>query len=434
MPRPSRYSTITHLPDGIVLLYSGWTGAVLSVDGEQAGPVVARLEHDDWSQPLSLSAEERLLYGGFLVPDDYDESAELRRMRLEGRLDSSSMGLTICPTLRCNLACIYCFETTQETGCDMSDEVAAEVVAMAQSAAFRGTKQASITWYGGEPLLALDRVVSLQKQLQSVINVNRTGIITNGTLLTPEAYAELGDIGVGYVQITLDGDCASHDARRRLGHSHGGTYSLIVDNLRRLPAEGPRISIRVNVDRSNAAAFGRVLSEFSTDSALRRYITRFSPARVISWPSSRCAWREVCYGTEEYGDIEVGLADEAYRLHGVRLLRLPKPRRGMACTALHANSHVIGPSGELYRCWNHVGDPGLVTGYLNSAARPNRSIEHFFQTWDPLESGECLSCKVLPSCAGGCAAMALLDMKDSHPRCQSAKFNLEQVLLRSTRG
>ena len=66
---------------------------------------------------------------GFLV--DYDEHAYLRnRVRLECG-NTNALSLTICPTLQCNFACPYCYETARSG--KMSPQVQDELVSFARA-------------------------------------------------------------------------------------------------------------------------------------------------------------------------------------------------------------------------------------------------------------------------------------------------------------
>lgn len=60
--------------------------------------------------------------------------------------------------------------------------------------------QLSITWFGGEPLLAIDLIEEIQIKMQDIANRKcitfNSGIITNGYLLTEEVSNKLVDLGI----------------------------------------------------------------------------------------------------------------------------------------------------------------------------------------------------------------------------------------------
>ncbi len=70
------------------------------------------------------------------------------------------VGLTICTTMGCNFDCPYCFEN-HKAG-KMSAEVQDDVVALAERMLDAAQRKAlSVTWFGGEPLLAPDVIEAL---------------------------------------------------------------------------------------------------------------------------------------------------------------------------------------------------------------------------------------------------------------------------------
>jgi uncharacterized protein len=86
-----------------------------------------------------------------------------------------------------------------------------------------------ISWFGREPLLAPNVVIGLTRYFH-VHSQDRsirysTGMITNGSLLTPDVAEEIIPYGIHSFQITLDGVREEHDKRRvRAG---GGKRSTI---------------------------------------------------------------------------------------------------------------------------------------------------------------------------------------------------------------
>ena len=105
---------MTALPEGGFALYNFLTGRCLRLS------VLSRDYYDNFELYGSDCAPVmRLFERGFLV--DYDEHAYLRnRVRLKCG-DTHALRLTICPTLQCNFACPYCYETAR--GGRMSEQV-----------------------------------------------------------------------------------------------------------------------------------------------------------------------------------------------------------------------------------------------------------------------------------------------------------------------
>ncbi|MBI3283608.1 MAG: hypothetical protein HYZ65_01975 [Burkholderiales bacterium] len=93
-----------------------------------------------------------------------------------------------------------------------------------------------ISWFGGEPLMALEVVEEIElfrkkmlEKFPAMFRV-RSGMTTNGYLLTPDVLARLVDLGVKDFQITLDGP-PDHHNKTRLRADGAGTYDVIFGNL-----------------------------------------------------------------------------------------------------------------------------------------------------------------------------------------------------------
>ena len=98
------------------------------------------------------------------------------------------------------------------------------------------------------------------------------------------------------------------------------------------------------------------------------------------------------------------------RLHasaGSRPTRLPQPVAS-PCTAVRVNELVVGARGELYKCWDSVGNKREVIGHLRSWRDPNDRALKWLR-YDPFTDEGCRACIALPTCMGGCAHHAMLD-------------------------
>ena len=75
-----------------------------------------------------------------------------------------------------------------------------------------------VTWYGGEPMMAMDIVERLTVGFQKVCEEYKisysAGIITNGFWLTKENVEHLKELEINAIQVTLDGAPEEHNKRR----------------------------------------------------------------------------------------------------------------------------------------------------------------------------------------------------------------------------
>ena len=353
-----------------------------------------------------------------------DELAALDTMGRASCAAPHGVGLTICPTMNCNFNCPYCFENHRPG--KMSQAVQDDVVALTGRMldAFGG-KKLSISWFGGEPLLAADVIESLSERLIALAEEKgaeySAGIITNGYLLNQKNIDMLARCRVRYCQITIDGLGAAHDATRHLTNG-GPTFERIAENLRKgkIPFE---IHIRQNVQESNmdtipeVEAYVRELAEASGNQL------RYGPAPVSENEATEERGGKIGLLCES-NLTEVGLKQEAERFTA---------GRGYYCGANTLNGVGIDEKGRLFKCWEAAGIDGLAFGDahdwdpkdpLNTATEPDK-LTMYLNTALPTADEECRQCVWLPLCVGGCPHRRLFYEKQCIPfRNQAERYVL----------
>ncbi len=365
-----------------------------------------------------------------LVEDGEEEDLLLARhhRRQAACFDTSSLGLAVCPTLRCNFRCPYCYEADQEDGGFMSASTRERLVAWIGR--HESIRSLSVSWYGGEPLLAFDTIRALTERFLALgLAYRKARLVTNGYLLDDEKIARLDELRIESVQITLDGPREVHDSRRVLAGG-GPTFERILGNVAALMGSGwsGTCGIRVNVDRHNLGAFLELRAEL---------LERFAGTRLSVYPGrvdvtgdqayDACA----CLDTEEWADFALELADRrwVFPVSGLH----PGGFLDGTCVATRLQGFVVGPAGELYKCWDDVGRPQSVVG---SVCAEETTVDAVLQARyvtgvDPYADPECLACKVLPVCGGGCAHRRLLvryEGREGIDHCSPYKTRLRDFL------
>ncbi|MZJ17645.1 4Fe-4S cluster-binding domain-containing protein, partial [Enterococcus durans] len=171
--------------------------------------------------------------GGFLIDDSIDEKAILKYEQLCSRYSRSHLSLVIAATSNCNFRCVYCYERSVLRASTMSEATQEAIVKFVESEAPH-LESFTVTWYGGEPLLALDIIESLSLKFIDICKKNDIAygatIVTNGYLLNCAVVEKLNTLYVNQYQVTLDGRKEIHDCSRPLANG-GGTYDVITQNL-----------------------------------------------------------------------------------------------------------------------------------------------------------------------------------------------------------
>ena len=135
------------------------------------------------------------------------------------------MPVTLCLTHDCNLRCTYCLAGRKHAAA-MSRETAEAAIdfAIAQQLRFGETKDFVLGFFGGEPLLAWERLREADAYAEARCRENglrlRRTVTTNLTLLTDEKldWLQARRYKLG---LSLDGTAASHDRFRRYPDGRG---------------------------------------------------------------------------------------------------------------------------------------------------------------------------------------------------------------------
>jgi uncharacterized protein len=307
--------------------------------------------------------------------------------------NTPDFSITICPTLACNFHCFYCFEKTQKNTTVMSQETIDKLIVFIKKRI--GSKKIKIDWYGGEPTLAFDKIQTITQRINNEgIVIDSARLVTNGYLLDSSMINELNDLHIQSVQITLDGIQEIHDKRRRL---RGGkaTFERIITNIDTLADSSYRgkCHIRVNIDNENMKSYTllrKKLLERYKDKQVNIYASRVKGDAVSTLTSDE--WTEFCL--------------ELYRQDGIisNSIFYPKSNDFGSCVANFNAMYVIGPNGEIYKCWEDVGITKNVIGniYHEEPISNYELLAAYNIGSDPYVDEKCLDCRFLPICSEVC--------------------------------
>ncbi|MDR0602766.1 MAG: radical SAM protein [Bacteroidales bacterium] len=258
----------------------------------------------------------------------------------------------------------------------------------------------NITWYGGEPLLKFDSIQRILYGFEHNTN-KKLGLhtmTTNGYLLDEEKCIFFQKYPLFNVQITIDGSKETHDKRRTL-IPNIPTYDTIIENIDRFNYYNPDtyVQIRTNLDHSNIDTFPLLLKEFNAKWKNKGRKIIAYPAFVKDY-SDGCKSNCLLVNRSQRLDFYVDL----HKKHGFDISFYPSHCVG-GCGATVLNYYIVGPEGELYKCWNDLGAKKAIVGYLNSDKIVNFDLlTRYMGGINMMDSQECLDCKLLPICEGGC--------------------------------
>ena len=364
-----------------------------------------------------------LIKARILVDNQEDDLNVYLADVLKNRYNSSDMALTILPTRGCNFGCIYCYEQDRPNVL-MNEQTEKAIVKFVCSNS--NLKRLSVVWYGGEPLLNFDSMVRLTKMFKQLNIEYSAKIVSNGYLLTKEKANLMKDLAIRNIQITFDGSEEIHNQRRFL---LGGqpTYRKIMDNLKYLLSINKEITIdiRTNIDRRNKDDYNKFYQDFKSEINDKR-VTMY-PGFVSDLLSSECVSPE--FNISE-GGYKAQFILDIFDKYGIEIKSfLPKYRRH-SCVASKYFAFVVGPEGELYKCWRMVGNQKETIGNVNDGSLDMVKFSKYLIGADYTLDSKCLQCEFITLCGGGCPLVRMRNKyeKISLNHCCPEKTHMEQLM------
>jgi uncharacterized protein len=397
--RLSLYVKIYPSPDdpGKLLLYSTKRGASILVPES----LLAAIEDGSISQ----DNRDTLVRLGLLVPDTEAEKQEMREAFEEMNRMNARFSAQVVLNLDCNLACTYCYEGGMKGRSYMSPDTAESLAGFVESGYIEKGNDIELSFYGGEPLMGLDLILSLSERLKKATAAKGSGysfnMVTNGTLLTSAVVEKLLPLGFTGAKITLDGPRENHD-RFRPFVSGKGSFDLIVANLKEV-CNLTDIQVGGNYTRENYREFPRLLDFFLEEGITpeRISLVMFVPVTKSGGEFSLPEFNEGCASTDEPWLIEASL----YLREEILRRGFQTPRvRPAACVIESRSDLVVNWDGALFKCPAMLGWKELAVGDLQSGVS-DYSKSHNMDVW---KKEECLGCAYLPLCFGGCRYLKLL--------------------------
>lgn len=311
--------------------------------------------------------------------------------------NDTELGIVIVPTTNCNFDCPYCFEGKKQPHI-MTEDVQDAIIDHISSN--KNVSKIHLTWYGGEPLMAFNVMQNLYNKIKLIDSktISSHTIITNGYLISEGVINFINYAKVRDIQITLDGNRSHHDSLRCLRVSHKPTYETILKNIQWILGKCPEVSlsIRVNINKENYKDFFEVYKYFQEN--LNSHKITVYPGFIREDTPDKCS---LCYNSMP-DEFKYHFYKEL-RNNGVNVNFLPEAVKKRGCMMHQLNSFIVGPRGELYKCWNDVNNDDKIIGYINNDLIKNRNLfYHMLTETHPFADSNCKNCLQFPICSGGC--------------------------------
>lgn len=304
---------------------------------------------------------------------------------LRASLSDRLLQLIIMPTEACNFRCLYCYEDF--THGRMEPSVVRGIKALLSTRAAT-LDSITLSWFGGEPLLAADIIDDILNHTQALLALHPqlhlfSDITSNGFKLSRPLFERLLSLGISQYQIPLDGPPEWHD-RKRVLKGGGGTFQVIWNNLLAMRAveKDFTILVRLHVDRENNVALPSFIAEyrreFGDDPRFKLFPRRVS---LLGGPNDAVL--------PVFGDDEGRAAEEALR--GIAAAQevdhIPAAALAPICYAARANSFVVRSNGRLNKCTIALEEPMNQVGVIEETGELCLIAPKMYGWMRGLESG-----------------------------------------------
>jgi len=407
-------------------VYSGITNAFAELEPELYDLLKRSKHNPAFSFDIEQETLNQLQKAKIIVADSNEEEYYIYQKKLLKNIQNFQnhvLNLTIAPTSNCNFKCPYCFEQGIQPK-TMSTEIIDAVNKFIKQCSLMCNNTITLTWYGGEPLLAKKQIDKILNYIyRNNIQIRDHGIITNGYLLNKTNIEWLINNKINFVQITLDGaNAETHDSKRFLKNGKG-SWNTILKNIDTLleKTNDIRVSIRCNIDKSNKDEFLKLKETLSKRWEGRNITIYPAILRAHSKQErNNCLYLTGKEATDFF--LNIGKSEKKLNYFNFEI---------NSCTATQLHAYLIGPEGELYKCWNDLGRKNKIIGYVyNNEIANEKVLIEYLAMYDAIDDKKCRNCALFFVCDGGCQLMRIEELGYNHKQdfCHLAKNNLKKYL------
>lgn len=417
----SKYNILSKSEKYGYLLYNSISQVFIQIDEDKIDRWIGLKQDPDSYQ--NFKQADFLVKSRIIVDNTHDDLNLYLADVLKNRYNSSDLALTILPTRGCNFGCIYCYEMDRQP-IMMTEETEKALVRFVSDSP--NLKRLSVVWYGGEPLINFGTIKRLSDAFLTMGIEYSAKMVTNGYLLTKEIADQMAGLKIRNIQITLDGPEHIHDQRRML-LGGGATYRKIMDNLKYLLKTNSEITvdIRSNIDRRNMEEYVQFVDSFRKEIDDPR--VNLYPGFVSDLLSNECVSPE--HNISE-GGYKAQFALDLFNRYGVEIKSfLPRFRRH-SCVASKYFAFVIGPEGEIYKCWRMVGNSRQILGNVSEGVTNLAGFADYIIGADYTRDTQCLACEFIALCGGGCPLVRLRNRNEGLHlnHCCPEKTHMEKLM------
>jgi radical SAM protein with 4Fe4S-binding SPASM domain len=421
-----------------ILLFSTLTTAIIVLNKKTYQGI---FENNDFS----LYSEEvnELLSANLLIPSDFDENKYLSDIRLDTMKRANDIPASyymITPTMNCNARCYYCFEKDAHHE-NMTMETAKAIVDYILKHKSDGI--ITIHWFGGEPLLSIDIISFISKQLK-LNNISfDSKITTNGYLLDEKtSYRAKNEWRVEVIQVTIDAIGDEYNRIKNYKDFKNNPFDIVISNIHNAVKNNINIRLRININPNEIEQVKKTISFLKTEfGKYDNVAVYFAPidsssdnipsiansfTDSLEHPIITLLEYEENYATLGFSPQTALCEEDTIKILSKYYLD-PIP---MSCAGVCSNSLTIDSLGDFYVCHRLLGwGSNYSCGNVRDGFKENKITDYYRSS--ELNSIECNSCNLLPTCQGGCKFRAWKYRNKKNSACSPIKGIAEKMLLKA---
>lgn len=397
MYKVSNYNIVKQYDDKIIV-YNSYTKASLFLE---KGSSTEAFENIEKFNTLDKDTQKVLIDNGFIIDSDRDEFAEIKYMYEKKYYDKTFLNVVLVPSLACNFACPYCFEKDLKCGKENIKEYFSALKKFAKNN-FKNYQCVQISLFGGEPLLfANDCLDFLSWVREDSIEQKYDyfcSIVTNGSLLTETILEQLLKHNLKMLQITIDSDKKTHDLTRKFKTGQP-SFDLLIDKISMIIKKTKDYSdfnfiLRINLSNTSVEKVKKSLEYIKPE-------YRFKVNLLI---------RSV-YNTHAYKDNnknDNSQIDDYFSMgKDLGFAIFQESFHYQSCEACADDKFFyLMPDLTVWKCINDLNYNDACIGKIdkngNIHINPSKNVKWSKNAMSTFSDEECVNCKLLPDCYGGC--------------------------------
>jgi uncharacterized protein len=380
---------------------------------------------------------------GYLYNTWEDEEVAINRYRdinLKLTEKKQKSEFTICPTMGCNLRCVYCFEedNLHKNMMIMSEGQIETILKYIDETIIENKiKQATISLFGGEPLLKgnyelVQKILEFAEERNLIVK-----IITNGT--TIKSYEKLlVEHPTVLLQITLDGDKEIHD-KRRVKADGSGSFDEICEGIEELIRLKIVTRIRINIDKENINSLGKLIDFIKEKKWMETDLIIPYVSPVLDYSDGN---DNVFMESELLLKIKEVVPDLGEPKSVIKSIVSPvigylnafletgntmKPWKMHYCEATSGENVIFSPDGNISTCLLLAGkNAGVIGTFDDKGVYYDTDLSKLWVERSVFRIPKCKQCKYGLLCGGGCPVAAIEVNGDIDcPVCSDIEKTLE---------